>query len=388
MKGLLKYLSPFAPDQSGAAAVFYALGGITVICDAGGCTGNICGFDEPRWFMDKSAVFSAGLRDMDAILGRDDRLVDKLKDAADRLESNFAVMIGTPVPAVIATDFRALKRMAKKRCGIPVMTVECTGTRLYDRGAEEAYLELFRTFAEKDVEKNQNAVGVIGMIPLDTSHVNADGIIRRKMKEKGYTDVYCYGMGSGLEEVKKAGSVAKNLVISPAGIKAAEYLKTEFGTPYEIDFPLLSDELKERLHQLTGKRILILHQQVAANEIRSEIRSAGSCYGLKEEKKSGNKKELIEEKESENVEIRLCEKSASDETTIICGTWFMQRQELKEPQDVCFEREEKFISYVEQEKFDVIIGDKMFRRALKDFPGEYIEVPHFAVSGEYEEEIC
>ncbi|HBN57365.1 MAG TPA: nitrogenase molybdenum-iron protein, partial [Lachnospiraceae bacterium] len=45
MKGLLKYLSPFAPDQSGAASVLYDLGGITVICDAGGCTGNICGFD-------------------------------------------------------------------------------------------------------------------------------------------------------------------------------------------------------------------------------------------------------------------------------------------------------------------------------------------------------
>ena len=66
MKGLLKYLSPFAPDQSGAASVLYDMGGLTIICDAGGCTGNICGFDEPRWFLRKSAIFSAGLRDMDA----------------------------------------------------------------------------------------------------------------------------------------------------------------------------------------------------------------------------------------------------------------------------------------------------------------------------------
>ena len=50
MKGLWKYISPFAPDQSGAAAVMYGLNGIVVICDAGGCAGNICGFDEPRWF--------------------------------------------------------------------------------------------------------------------------------------------------------------------------------------------------------------------------------------------------------------------------------------------------------------------------------------------------
>ena len=46
MRGLRKYLTPFAPDQSGAVSVFYEFDGIIVICDAGGCTGNICGFDE------------------------------------------------------------------------------------------------------------------------------------------------------------------------------------------------------------------------------------------------------------------------------------------------------------------------------------------------------
>ena len=85
MKNLLKLLSPFAPDQSGASAVLYELGGLMVICDAGGCAGNVCGFDEPRWFTKKSAVFSAGLRDMDAILGRDDRLIEKLSKACEQI---------------------------------------------------------------------------------------------------------------------------------------------------------------------------------------------------------------------------------------------------------------------------------------------------------------
>ena len=79
----------------------FLLGGSIVICDAGGCAGNVCGFDEPRWFEQKSAVFSAGLRDMDAILGRDDRLVAKLVDAAEKVEAGFATIVGTPVPAVI-----------------------------------------------------------------------------------------------------------------------------------------------------------------------------------------------------------------------------------------------------------------------------------------------
>lgn len=78
MKGLRRFLTPFAPDQSGAVSVLYELGGIVVIVDAGGCAGNICGFDEPRWSETRSAIFSAGLRDMDAIMGRDKLLVKRL----------------------------------------------------------------------------------------------------------------------------------------------------------------------------------------------------------------------------------------------------------------------------------------------------------------------
>ena len=160
MRGLRKYLTPFAPDQSGAVSVLFELGGILVICDAGGCTGNVCGFDEPRWFERKSAVFSAGLRDMDAILGRDDRLVAKLADAAGKLgtDAKFAAVIGTPVPAVIGTDYRALKRMCEKKTNLPVLAVDANGMELYDAGEEKAYLELFRVFAGKNGNKNEESV--------------------------------------------------------------------------------------------------------------------------------------------------------------------------------------------------------------------------------------
>ena len=114
MQGLRKFLSPFAPDQSGAAAVLCEFHGLIIILDAGGCAGNICGFDEPRWFESRSAIFSAGLRDMDAILGRDDRLVEKIGKACEKLSADFIAVIGTPVPAVIGTDYRALSRMIEK----------------------------------------------------------------------------------------------------------------------------------------------------------------------------------------------------------------------------------------------------------------------------------
>ena len=271
MKGLRKYLTPFAPDQSGAVSVLYELGGMLVICDAGGCTGNVCGFDEPRWFETRSALFSAGLRDMDAILGRDDRLVAKLADAAEKLDVTFAAVIGTPVPAVIGTDYRALERMLSKKTDLSVLTVNTDGMELYDRGEEKAYLALFGRFAGENVdvepgniEKTQTAescdgkrngknedvsvdiedrprVGIIGMTPQDVSDLKAAEEIRKLYADQGLRAV-CYGMGDGLKEVKKASLTVKNVGDGELIVRdddAPETVKKRLDVYHEQTAPLI-----------------------------------------------------------------------------------------------------------------------------------------------------
>ena len=192
MKGLRKYLSPFAPDQSGAAAVLCEFHGLIIILDAGGCAGNICGFDEPRWFESRSAIFSAGLRDMDAILGRDDRLVAKLTDAAEKIDANFAAVIGTPVPAVIGTDYQALKRMCEKKTDLPILAIDTDGMELYDKGEEKAYLALFTAFAKEKYEVCKEKVGILGMTPQDVSDLKAADKVREELKKEGKGKNTCY----------------------------------------------------------------------------------------------------------------------------------------------------------------------------------------------------
>lgn len=349
MKGLRKYLAPFAPDQSGASAVLSDLGGIIVICDAGGCAGNICGFDEPRWFMKKSAIFSAGLRDMDAILGRDDRLVEKLSDAAGKIDAEFAAIIGTPVPAVIGTDYHALKRMAEKKIDLPIMTVDTTGMELYDVGEEKTWLELFSTFAREKMPVEEKSVGIIGATPLEIHSMDAPAELEHALRDEGYTQIFCYGMGAGIDRVRKASSVEKNLVIAPSGLKAARYLEEAFGTPYEIGYPaagtLLAEKLKMQglsVEDLAEKKILIMHQQVLANAIRKELEKLAECT---------------------------------------VATWFMLKKELKSEQDVYLTEEDQFTELIHRENYDVIIGDDILRNAVSDFQGIYVNLPHFAVSG-------
>ncbi len=161
MKGLYRYLSPFSPDQSGAVAVLYELGGIIVILDAGGCAGNICGFDEPRWGHKQSAVYSAGIRDLDAILGRDERTIDKVGGAVEAVgNANFIALIGTPVPAVVGTDLRALARMCEKKFGLPTLPIETYGMEYYDKGAELSYMTLIKALEKGALDASYEKLGL------------------------------------------------------------------------------------------------------------------------------------------------------------------------------------------------------------------------------------
>ena len=359
VRGLWKGLTPFAPDQSGAASVFYELGGILVICDAGGCTGNVCGFDEPRWFGERSAIFSAGLRDMDAILGRDDRLVAKLTDAAEKIDANFAAVIGTPVPAVIATDYRALQRMCEKKTNLPILTVDTNGMELYDVGEEKAWLTLFKTFAgkgvasqkevsEEDDSSKKMKIGVLGLTPHDVSDLHVEEKFRKLENEN--THYVCYGMGAGIDKVKTAGSADKNLVVAPAALETAKYLEKEFGTPYEVGYPFVDELIPELGYE--RKKILIIHQQVIANAIRQEIR--------------------IRSDEQQNTEVTV-------------ASWFMMKSELSEEGDLSLKEEMDYCKLVQNGNYDIVFADENMRGLVPGFKGTFVNVRHFAVSGKLQE---
>ena len=358
VRGLWKGLTPFAPDQSGAASVFYELGGILVICDAGGCTGNVCGFDEPRWFGERSAIFSAGLRDMDAILGRDDRLVAKLTDAAEKIDANFAAVIGTPVPAVIATDYRALQRMCEKETNLPILTVDTNGMELYDVGEEKAWLTLFKTFAGKDVASQKKAseeddsskkmkIGVLGLTPHDVSDLNIEEKFRKSENEN--THYICYGMRAGIDKVKTAGSADKNLVVAPAALETAKYLEKEFGTPYEVGYPFVDELIPELGYE--RKKILIIHQQVIANAIRQEIRT----------------------------------RSDEQNTEVTVASWFMMKSELSEEEDLSLKEEMDYCKLVQNGNYDIVFADENMRGLVPGFKGTFVNIRHFAVSGKLQE---
>ena len=380
MKGLRKYLSPFTPDQSGAVSVLFHYGGMLIIMDAGGCVGNICGYDEPRWDKKKSAIFSAALRDLDAILGRDELLIQKTKEALGDIDAKFVGLIGTPVPAVIATDYRALKRLMETDYEVPVVPVETNGIDIYDEGVSRAFLQILKNYLYEEggsgarfiangslkqeavnldtLEKlgklgkksASERVGVIGFTPLDTPGSGDYEDMVTALREQGVDNPIIYGMNDTLEDVAAAAHVARNIVVSPGGVKPARWLRDKYGVQYEICYPLpqeRSDEFAHKVMEHEPKKVLIVHQQVLANSLRDVLIGAS------------------EDKSLERVDV---------------ASWFMMSKEVRQEHDTKLNEEEELMKLVDAEGYDMVIGDPLIKRALPRWKGTFLSLPHFAIS--------
>ncbi len=184
--------------------------------------------------------------------------------------------------------------------------------------------------------------GILGMTPQDVSDLAAADKIRDLFRQKQDMQAVCYCMGDGLEEVKKASSVSKNIVVSPAAIATAQYLEKTFGTPYEIDYPLVEELLPEI--DYANKKILVVHQQVIADSVCRELQNRGA----------------------ESVQT---------------AGWFMMKKELLKAGDIALRDEDDYIELVRSGDFDIIFADECMKQMTPDFTGMFVNMRHFAVSG-------
>ncbi len=311
--------------------------------------------------------------------------------------------------------------MIEKKTGIPALTIDTDGTKLYDDGEKKTWKELFKKFAvEKEVE--QGRVGIIGATPLEFGGIYEEDFLKTYFEEKGFSKVVCYGMGDGLEAVREAAAAEKNIVVSPAGIAAAKYLQQKFGTPYELFCPpeiiLEWKERKEQAEQkahkeqieqkmqkeqtagmlnveeLSEKKILIVHQQVLANTLRKELISAYMKENMNEKIKLKVQQSSVSDSEEKAgiTDIKLADVEASGDKisdermigqkiNINVASWFMMDKKQKEESDILFKEEDDWIAYIKENKYDIIIADPLLKKAVPFYKGEWYDLPHFAISG-------
>jgi len=289
MAVLSVYLSPFAPDYSGVSTVMFDLNTVTAMHDASGCTGNYTGYDEPRWYGSKSPIFCSGLREIDAILGDDEKLIRKMLQAAEDLKPDLMSLVGSPVPMVIGSDMQGIAEELQARSGIPSLGFDTTGTAYYDKGVAMATIALLKKFTKKQ-EMISGTVNILGANPLDFGKGKNLEVLRNKIKEAGYGITACLSMGYNMDALQKASSAQVNLAVSRAGYLIAEYMYKTYGIPYLCGIPvgekagagyfeLLEEVIRtgdNRIQRSTAEEkgegeILIIGEQVQSNALREAL---------------------------------------------------------------------------------------------------------------------
>jgi hypothetical protein len=361
-------LPPFSPDYSGVCSALFELGGLVIIHDASGCTGNYTGYDEPRWYGSKSFVYCSKLRELDAVLGDDEKLIRKVLDVAEDLKPRFIALLGSPVPMVIGSDMPGIAREIEQRSGIPSFGFSTAGIEYYDKGISAAFLAIAKRFTKPAGTKQLGHINILGITPLDFSANSNYADLRGFLEHAGWKPVASFAMGSSLDDIAKSPEASINLVVSSGGMALAKYFFEQHGIPYVSGAPLGeggSHRLLERLSKAKGvgdpsqspdnveknrtakkseRRVLIIHDQIIANALRDCLRMD---YGL-------------------------------DQVTTATPFGFFPA--LAEEGDLNPGSEAEFAALVNR-GFDIIFADPLFKDLLK--PGSnttFIDFPHVAVS--------
>lgn len=229
----------YTADVSGVCSALYELGGMTVMHDPSGCNSTYNTHDEIRWYDRDSLIFISALTQMDALMGNDKKFVHDVVGAAEELHPEFIALAGSPIPWLNGTDFTALAKMIERQTGIVTFHIPTNGMHDYGYGAGLALERVAERLVERNVSgAKAHSVNILGMTPLDFGNMQSVPSLRYILEEHNWEVISCWAMGDSLEQIKRAGEAAVNLVVSSVGLRAAKKLREMFGTPYIVGLPV------------------------------------------------------------------------------------------------------------------------------------------------------
>lgn len=381
MSKLCVNLPPYSPDYSGCASALFELGGMIVLHDASGCTGNYLGYDEPRWMGSKSFVFCSGLRHMDAILGNDNLLIDRIVKAAESLKPKFIALLGSPVPMVIGADYEGIMHEVEERTGIPSFGFDTKGLAYYGKGISMAVISLIKKFCQKEAvpETERSGINLIGVTPLDFGNKGVEKDFIRLFENAGITVNCSFSAGHSIEAIKKSVFSKLNLVVSQSGIEVAKFMERKYGIPYITGTPVGSGET-------------LLLKVKAALESGKACAGTGRCGSEREkaceEDKPGagsplSKKVLVAG--DQIISRSICEEAERIHPGIsfVSGTIFDFSGEEARAVDLFIRDESAFRKIVNSGEFAGIVADPLVEELLTDEAKKstkFFALPNVAVS--------
>ncbi len=366
MGKLCMTLPPFSPDYSGVCSALFPFEALTVIHDASGCTGNYTGYDEPRWFRSRSPIYCSGLREIDAILGNDEKLIQKVLYALEDIQPEMIALVGSPVPMVIGADMEGIAAEIESRTGILSVGFPTTGIKYYPQGVELVYKKVLQRILEQDDTtpvKEEGSVNILGATPLDFGKSTTIEDFEAFLVENGYKVNASLWKNVSKEDVLKLKNASCNIVVSNAGIAFAEYLKKNYQIPYITGLPYGEKNAKDWLTKLK----CCMNQEADASKIMGDTsvtESAEHILIIGEQLQSNSMRDALK-----------AEGYTSCDVAGICG-WDSR---FAKENDKFLETEEEIEQILNEDCYTMIIGDPLYQDLLYK-EKKFFSYSHYAVS--------
>lgn len=361
MNGIFQKLPSLASDYSGASSVLFEMGGMTVVCDAGSCFASFLVLDDPRWHRGPQRFYTARMRERDIVLGFDKKLIRQIQTTYNAMGGSFLALLGTPVPSIVGTDYNGICRELEKKLDICAIGIDTTGMELYDRGQTKAYLNLVSRFTHPEAPACGD-VHVIGATPLDMWDINQTNDMLSFLCSCGAEQPVVWGLPDSLESIRGASHSRLNIAVSVSALPVVRKLQQQYGTPYLVGFPMgkkdtacwketvtafLRGEGQAVLPSVapgTGKRVLIVGEQVASENLRRLLEGEFHCQAD-------------------------------------VASYFTMDPVLMRENDCRLTEEEDLARLMlQRERYDVVAADPLILQLMGYQPDTVIQLPHIAVS--------
>lgn len=337
MSRLLVTLPAFAADYTVAMSVMRHSGALVAMHGPAGCLGNYTGFVEPDYFADPGMILCSMVGENEAIMGLDRIFIDKIAKSVEDLHPPFVAVIGTPVPAIIGTDYSSICVEVEERTGTPAVYVNSSGFNDYAWGVEKSYNALLR-FVEPHGEPDPDAVNIIGYNVVDFLDTKDLEALEERLRAQGKR-INCVVGDCGVDDLRHLADAGENIVVSSSGLRFANTLRKRFGTPWSLGLEL--GDGRGPAEQRRGLKVMIIGDQVMSNAMRDYIEARFGC-----------------------------------ECDVV--TFFTFSKAIAREGDAKVSDEFDFAPLTER-GYDMYIGDPIFRRVVPH-DARYVDVPHPAVS--------
>ncbi len=352
MQGLYMRLTPFTPDNAGAATVFGDLPATVVPFDMNGTVStfrNRVGVEPESQFQMISAL---GTREVNYVLGDASDFADEALKLMDIYGGEFLVLMNGPVSAMLGMDLQSLAAQAAQRLGRRVIAIETTTSALHDEGLSKAMMAVYAQVKAEQTTSDaastaafRHGVNILGLNAIDHDLPLRKSLLKAIATATGQQPLSVWGCLGGWDEWKLAPQAQESIVVTASALKLAQTMERDWGIPYrridELDLSLASSI--EPLPGAQNLKVLVVHEQLMANMARKVLQAFG------------------------------CQ--------VIVASFQKLQRKAKQDGDIQLKGEQHLVELLASGEYDVLVGDHALLACVPQEDGPaFIELMHSAVA--------